>query len=61
MLGNLDEVLPGKMIGGNIYRNRDRRMPETESRTWYEADFDYSGGYRKITAACCIPTMAWYL
>ena len=46
LLGNLDEVLPGMMIGGNIHKNRDHRLPEAEGRIWYEADFDYSGGYR---------------
>lgn len=46
ILGNLDEVLPGMMIGGNIYKNRDHRLPEAAGRVWYEADFDYNGGYR---------------
>lgn len=45
-LGNLDEILPGMMIGGDIYKNRDHRLPESVGRTWYEADFDYDGGYR---------------
>ena len=45
-LGNLDDVLPGKIIGGDIYKNRDHRLPDAPGRTWYEADFDYSGGYR---------------
>ena len=26
--GNLAEVLPGKLIGGNVYKNRDHRLPE---------------------------------
>ncbi len=45
-LGNLSEVLPGKMIGGKIYRNRDHRLPESNGRIWHEADFDYVSGYR---------------
>ncbi len=45
-LGNLDVVLPGKLIGGDIYRNWDGRLPTKPGRTWYEADFDYTGGYR---------------
>lgn len=44
--GNLADVLPGKMIGGNEYKNRDHRLPEAPGRIWYEADFDYTGGYR---------------
>lgn len=45
-LGNLDDVLPGKIIGGDIYKNRDHRLPEAPNRVWHEADFNYSGGYR---------------
>ena len=45
-LGNLAEVLPGRMIGGKIYRNRDHGLPESDGRIWHEADFDYVNGYR---------------
>ncbi len=38
--------MPGKLIGGDIYKNRDGRLPQAEGRIWYEADFDYSRGYR---------------
>ena len=44
--GNLAEVLPGKMIGGKLYKNRNRKLPEAEGRIWHEADFDYVRGYR---------------
>ena len=44
--GNLDTVLPGKSIGGDIYRNDDRKLPHKNGRTWYEADINYTGGYR---------------
>ncbi|MBQ8145790.1 MAG: ribonuclease [Clostridia bacterium] len=44
--GNLDKVLPGKMIGGSIYQNRDGKLPTTGGRIWYEADINYDGGYR---------------
>ena len=40
--GNLADVLPGKLIGGNVYKNRDHRLPEAPGRIWYEADFDYT-------------------
>ena len=44
--GNLWDVLPGAIIGGDIYRNIDGRLPESPGRVWYEADFDYMGGFR---------------
>ena len=44
--GNLDDVLPGKMIGGNIYKNLEKKLPDSKGRIWYEADIDYDGGYR---------------
>ena len=45
-LGNLAEILPGRMIGGDVYKNRDKRLPTAEGRIWYEADFDYVSGFR---------------
>lgn len=45
-LGNLDKVAPGKVIGGNIYGNRDEKLPSAPWRIWYECDIDYQGGYR---------------
>lgn len=44
--GNLDEVLPGKMIGGAVYKNKDGKLPQSGGRIWYEADINYQGGYR---------------
>lgn len=44
--GNLNDVLPGKMIGGDLYKNRDGKLPDTPGRVWYEADINYDGGYR---------------
>ena len=44
--GNLWDVLPGTIIGGSIYKNKDGRLPNAPWRVWYEADFDYQGGYR---------------
>ena len=44
--GNLDEVLPGKMIGGDVYKNIEGKLPENSYRIWYEADFDYINGFR---------------
>lgn len=46
VLGNLDDIAPGMMIGGDIYRNRSGHLPQAEERIWYEADINYTGGYR---------------
>ena len=43
---NLDEVMPNKMIGGNVYQNTDGHLPSAPGRIWYEADLNYSTGYR---------------
>ena len=34
------------MIGGDIYSNRDGKLPSAPGRIWYEADIDYIQGYR---------------
>lgn len=44
--GNLSEVLPGKIIGGEIYKNADSKLPSAPNRIWREADIDYEGGFR---------------
>ena len=44
--GNLDKVLPGKMIGGDKYKNKDGKLPQSPGRVWYEADINYNDGYR---------------
>ena len=44
--GNLNKVLPGKMIGGAVYMNKDGKLPQSLGRVWYEADINYDGGYR---------------
>lgn len=46
ILGNLDEVASGKMIGGEIFKNSDNKLPSAPGRIWYECDIDYNGGYR---------------
>lgn len=46
ILGNLDKVASGKSIGGNIFANRENKLPSAPSRIWYECDIDYNGGYR---------------
>ena len=44
--GNLDKVLPGKMIGGDIYKNKNGKLPSAVGRVWHEADINYDKGYR---------------
>lgn len=44
--GNLSDVLPNMVIGGDRYNNFDGKLPQDEGRIWYEADFDYTSGYR---------------
>lgn len=44
--GNLDKVAPGKMITRGQFFNRNGHLPEKPGRVWYEADINYSGGYR---------------
>ena len=43
---NLSDVLPGKQIGGDIYFNKEAKLPEKEGRVWREVDFDFVSGYR---------------
>jgi hypothetical protein len=47
VLGNLNKVAPGRMIGGDIYRNRNGHLPQADGRIWYEAHINYSGAYRR--------------
>ncbi len=44
--GNLREKIPNAMIGGNVFANKNKRLPEMAGRIWYEADINYTGGFR---------------
>lgn len=44
--GNLNEVAPGKSIGGDKYGNYEKMLPEEEGRTYYECDVNYVSGTR---------------
>ena len=44
--GNLAEVAPGKMLGGNIYQNKEKLLPSKLGRSWYAADLDFDIGFR---------------
>ncbi|MEG1070126.1 MAG: ribonuclease domain-containing protein [Ruthenibacterium sp.] len=44
--GNLDEIAPGKSIGGDVFGNYDGDLPTAKGRVWHECDLNYKGGYR---------------
>lgn len=44
--GNLHEAARGKSIGGDIFHNREGRLPNEKGRIWYEADINYVSGHR---------------
>ncbi|GGD81846.1 hypothetical protein GCM10010911_44960 [Paenibacillus nasutitermitis] len=44
--GNLNEVAPGKSIGGDRFGNREGLLPKAASRVWQEADINYEKGPR---------------
>ena len=44
--GNLSTVAPGKAIGGDRYFNGDGHLPSAPGRIWYEADINFSSGFR---------------
>jgi hypothetical protein len=38
--------IPGKMIGGDRYENKNGHLPDVPGRVWYEADINYETGKR---------------
>ena len=44
--GNLNVVLPDKMIGGEKFFNDEQKLPFSNSRIWYECDINYTKGRR---------------
>lgn len=44
--GNLSEVCPDKMVGGDMFYNDKEKLPCAPNRIWHEADIDYQSGYR---------------
>lgn len=37
---------PGRAIGGDVFGNRERRLPSAAGRSWREADLDFACGRR---------------
>ncbi len=46
ILMNLRQVTENGTIGGDIYKNKDGKLPSAIGRIWYEADINYVGGMR---------------
>lgn len=44
--GNLCDILPGRAIGGDVFSNREGRLPKEKGRKWFEADLNYNCGNR---------------
>ncbi len=44
--GNLSDVLPGYLLGGDVFDNNKHKLPESGKRVWYEADINYIAGFR---------------
>ena len=44
--GDLNKVAPGKSIGGDIFRNAEKSLPDAPNRIWHECDINYNGGHR---------------
>ena len=43
---NVDDVAPGKSIGGDYFGNYEQKLPVVKGRKYYEADCFYQGGKR---------------
>ena len=43
---DLCRTAPGRAIGGDVFGNRERRLPMAARRTWREADLDFNCGRR---------------
>lgn len=44
--GNLWDVTEQMSIGGDRFGNREKRLPEKDTRVYYECDLNYEGEYR---------------
>lgn len=50
--GTLDKVAPGKSIGGDLFGNYEKLLPEKQGRSWKECDIDYVRGSRNAKRIC---------
>ena len=49
ILMNLRQVTDNGVIGGDVYHNRNNKLPTANGRIWYEADINYMGGIRNCS------------
>ena len=50
--GTLDQVAPGKSIGGDRYGNYEKKLPDKQGRVWKECDINYVRGNRNAKRIC---------
>lgn len=50
--GTLDQVAPGKSIGGDRFSNYEKILPDAPGRSWKECDIDYVRGNRNAKRIC---------
>lgn len=50
--GTLDQVAPGKSIGGDRFSNYEKILPDAQGRSWKECDIDYVRGNRNAKRIC---------
>ncbi|WP_315554965.1 ribonuclease domain-containing protein [Dialister invisus] len=50
--GTLDQVAPGKSIGGDRFSNYEKILPDAPGRNWKECDIDYVKGNRNAKRIC---------
>lgn len=50
--GTLDQVAPGKSIGGDRFGNFEKILPDKQGRVWKECDIDYRRGNRNAKRIC---------
>ena len=50
--GTLDQVAPGKSIGGDRFGNYEKLLPDKQGRVWKECDIDYVRGNRNAKRIC---------
>lgn len=50
--GTLDQVAPGKSIGGDRFSNYEKVLPDKSGRSWRECDIDYKRGSRNGKRIC---------
>ena len=50
--GTLDQVAPGKSIGGDRFSNYEKILPDAPGRSWKECAIDYVRGNRNAKRIC---------